>query len=103
MMKNSVALINGEVQLTLGRNPLSLPVQEITRITACFLKTRHETLTLLALLHESGHELEIRNDINGWETLLEDLALALSASSQTWRSQIQSLNEQNDFIILFTR
>lgn len=101
-MQDAIELIHAEVRLTLKGNTLSLPIQEITHITAYLLNTRHETLTVIALLHESGHELEVRSDMKGWEAFLQDLTLLLSASLQAWQVHMQSLNEHNESMTLFT-
>lgn len=102
-MTETVELSRTGVRVLLDANEMSVPWEEITEIYGWLLKTPIGDVVYVIFVHESGHNLEVHNEMKGWERLLNNLALYVPEIVADVPSVMGLLAENGNTVVFFTR
>lgn len=98
---DSVHTTPKEITVTSPQGPMSLPWSEIVEARSYRLDAMAGQLTYVDLEHESGHVLEVRDDMQGWKEFLADLALRSGKSTEGLQEQLAGQGFDDEPIVLF--
>ena len=99
----SVDLSSKGVRVLLDAVEMFVPWKEVIQIYGWLLKTPVGDVVYLTFVHESGHALEVHNDMNGWERLLNTLADYVPAIVVDVPLKMGLLSENGEAVVFFAK
>jgi hypothetical protein len=101
-MNDSVTCTPTEISFhTAAGQAMSMPWQDIVQIHAYKLDVIHAQLVIIEFQHANGHCLEVRDDAEGWASMVDEVASKASMSPEAMTEMLHDLAVDGEAVLLF--